>query len=30
MGTVLKYAEDLQSVRAADIAAVVGHGTGNA
>jgi MoxR-like ATPase len=26
MGTVLKYAEDLQNVRAADIAAVVGHG----
>jgi hypothetical protein len=26
---VLKYAEDLQSVRAADIAAVVGHGTGD-
>jgi len=27
MGAVLKYAEDLQSVRAADIAGVVGHGT---
>src|SRR5246127_1049046 len=27
MGTVLKYAEDLQAARAADFAAVVGHGS---
>ncbi len=29
MGTVLKYAEDLQAARAADFAAVVGHGGGD-
>jgi MoxR-like ATPase len=29
MGTVLKYAEDLQAARAADFAAVVGHGSGD-
>jgi MoxR-like ATPase len=28
MGTVLKYADDLKTVRAADFAAVVGHGAG--
>jgi MoxR-like ATPase len=30
MGAVLKYAEDLQSVRATDFAAVVGYGSGDA
>jgi MoxR-like ATPase len=30
MGTVLKYAEDLQAARAADFAAIVGHGRGDA
>jgi MoxR-like ATPase len=30
MGTVLKYAEDLQSVRTVDFADIVGHGTGDA
>jgi len=30
MGAVLKYAEDLQSVRAGDFAAVVGRGSGDA
>jgi len=29
MGTVLKYAEDLQAARAADFASVVGHGRGD-
>ena len=29
MGAVLKYAEDLQNVRAADFAAVVGRGPGD-
>src|SRR5215469_1043696 len=28
MGTVLKYAEDLQTARSADLAAVIGHGSG--
>jgi len=29
MGAVLKYAEDLQAARAADVAAIVGHGSGD-